>query len=64
MKITSLEGFECGTADQHNCRSSAVFVYPLVTVNPLGSLHNRARNGHAARAGDNTLDRFLIRETV
>ena len=47
MKITSLEGFECGTADRHERRSGAVSTCPPVTVNPPGSLSDRARNGHA-----------------
>jgi hypothetical protein len=44
--VTSLEGFECGTADRHERRSDRVSVCQSVTVNPLGSLSDRARNGH------------------
>ena len=49
---TSLEGFECGGADQHERRSDRVSPCPSVTVNRLGSLSDRARNGHVwFRAG-------------
>jgi hypothetical protein len=46
--MTSLEGFECGGADQHVCRSDRVAVCPSVTVNPFGSLPDRACSGHAS----------------
>jgi hypothetical protein len=62
MKITSLEGFECGGADQRERRSDHVPACPSVTVNPLGSLSDRARNGHTAGPETNALDLFLIRE--
>lgn len=45
-RVTSLEGFECGTADRHERRSDRVSVCQSVTVNPLGPLSDRARNGH------------------
>ena len=35
--ITSLEGFECGSAEQHVRRSDHVATCPSVTVNPFGS---------------------------
>ena len=44
--MTSLEGFECGDADQHERRSDDVSTFPLVTLYPLGSLPDRARSGH------------------
>ena len=47
MKITSLEGFECGGSDQRERRLDVMSACPPVTVNPLGSLSDRARNGHA-----------------
>ena len=45
-RMTSLEGFECGDADQHERRPATVLTCPLVTVDPLGSLSDRARSGH------------------
>src|ERR1700733_10562569 len=45
--MTSLEGFECGDADQHVRRSDHVVPCPSVTVNPFGSPSDWARNGHA-----------------
>jgi hypothetical protein len=44
-RIPSLEGFDCGDADQHERRSDDVSTFPLVTLNPLGSLSDRARSG-------------------
>ena len=49
MKITSLEGFECGIDDQHVRRSDCVATCPSVTLNPFGSLPDRACSGHASR---------------
>jgi hypothetical protein len=43
---TSLEGFECGGAEQHVRRSDHVTTCPSVTVNPFGSPSDWARNGH------------------
>lgn len=48
-RMTSLEGFECGGAEQHVRRSGNTFTCPSVTVNLLDSLPRRARNGHARR---------------
>jgi len=45
---TSLEGFECSGTEQRERRSGDVSAYPSVTVNPRGSLSDRARNGHEA----------------
>jgi hypothetical protein len=47
--MTSLEGFECGDADQRKRSSGLVSACPSVTVNPLGSLSNRARNTSGMR---------------
>jgi hypothetical protein len=45
--MASLEGFECSGAKQRERGSDHVSACPSVTVNPLGSLSYRARNGHA-----------------
>jgi hypothetical protein len=58
-RMTSLEGFECGGADQRERRSGDVSTCPPVTVNPSGSLPHRAHNGHAVMSEANALDRFL-----
>jgi hypothetical protein len=42
-RMTSLEGFECGGAEQRERRSDNVPVCPSVTVNPFGSLSYRLR---------------------
>jgi hypothetical protein len=44
----SLEGFECGGADQHVRRSDHVATCPSVTLNPFGSPSDWARSGHPA----------------
>jgi hypothetical protein len=49
--MTSLEGFECSGAKQRERRSDHVSACLSVTVNPLGSLSYRARNGHALERG-------------
>ena len=45
--MTSLEGFECGGAEQHMRRSDHVATCPSVTVNSFGTPSDWARNGHA-----------------
>jgi hypothetical protein len=55
--MTSLEGFECGGAEQHVRRSDHVATCPSVTVNPFGSPSDWARNGHDVVYGLRSLAR-------
>jgi hypothetical protein len=58
-RMTSLEGFECGSAEQRERRSDHVSACPSVTVNPLGSLSDRAYSGHVAPGSDPLLVRSV-----